>query len=200
MSQPDPAEPHGAQPPKPPVPAFTPVPVRPRRTGWTADKQRIFIQVLAETGLANAAARAAGMSERSAHRLALREDAESFSLAWDAALRLASRRGASKLYEYALEGMTETVWRDGEIVYRRRRPSEKALFFLLSRLDPVRFGRPAAPADARDAEGEPIDSVADTAGLFDLYLGSLHDLPPAEEEDAADPDDRELEGWDGHGD
>lgn len=195
MSQPEPAGARGVPPIKAALPAFTPVPVRPRRTGWTADKQRTFIQVLAETGLAKAAARAAGMIERSAHRLALREDAESFSLAWDAALRLASRRGASKLYEYALDGMTETVWRDGEIVYRRHRPSEKALFFLLSRLDPVRFGRPAAAADLRDAEGEPIDGVADAASVFDLCLGSLHDLPPEEEEEEeADPEGPAPEG------
>jgi hypothetical protein len=173
--------------PKAGAPAFTPVPVRPRRDGWTAEKQRIFIRTLAETGLVTAAARAAGMSERSAHRLALREDAESFCSAWDAALRLAARRGTSKLFEYGLEGMTETVWRDGEVVYRRRRPSEKALFFLLSHLDPVRFGRPPAASDPRDNEGEPIDLLADTAGLFDLALEALEDLPVQDEDDSDDP-------------
>jgi hypothetical protein len=161
--------------------------VRSRRDGWTAEKQRIFIRTLAETGVVRRAARAAGMSERSAHRLALREDAESFCQAWDAALRLASRCGVSRLFEYGLDGMTETVWRDGEVAYRRRRPSEKALIFLLSRIDPTRFGSPPAAAAPRDPEGEPIDTVADTAGHFDLYLGNLHDLPPEDGGDEPDP-------------
>ena len=157
---------------------FDPVPVRPRCDGWTAAKQRRFIQVLAETGIVRLAAAAAGMSERSAHRLALRDDAVSFCAAWDAALQIAARRGASKLYEYAFEGMVETIWRDGEIVCQRRRPSEKALFFLLSRLDPVRFGRGPNP------EFPDYDPIK--ANLLDLslHLDSLKDLPEEEEDKA----------------
>lgn len=172
----------------PPLPAipFEPVPVQPRRDGWTAAKQRRFIEVLAETGIVRVAAAAAGMSEASAHRLARRPDAGSFCSAWDAAFRMAARPAAAKLYEYALDGMTETVWRDGEIVYRRRRPSEKALIFLLSRLDPVRFGRPPAATTWTDGEGELIDTVAETAELFDTYLDNLRDLPPEEPEDEDD--------------
>lgn len=175
---------------EPLVPAFSPVPVRPRRDGWTAEKQRIFIRTLAETGLATCAARAAGMSARSAHRLALRDDAESFCQAWDTALILASRRGVTSLYEYALQGMIETVWRDGEIVYRRRRPSEKALFFLLSRIAPARFGTGAA-SPPRDAQGDAIDPATGAAADFDLYLAGLHDLPPEEGDDAADAADQD---------
>ena len=172
----------------PPAPCFTPVPVRPRRDGWTAHKQRIFIRTLAETGLVTCAARAAGMNVRSAHRLALRDDAESFCHAWDVALTLASRRGVTSLYQYALDGVTETVWRDGEVAYRRRRPSEKALFFLLSRIAPARFGAGAA-VPPRDADGVPVDPVADFAADFDLYLESLHDLPPEEGDEAMDAAD-----------
>ena len=159
---------------------FDPVPVRPRRDGWTAEKQRRFIRILAETGVVRHAAAAVGMSEESAHRLAQRPDAERFCDAWDAALRMAARPAAARLYEYALDGVTETVWRDGEIVYRRRRPSEKALIFLLSRLDPARYGRPPAAPAPKDLAGEPIDNLAETAGLFDLYLANLTDLPPEE--------------------
>lgn len=157
---------------------FEPVPVQPRRDGWTAAKQRRFIEVLAETGIVRLAAAAVGMSEASAHRLACRPDAQQFCAAWDAALRMAARPAAAKLYEYALDGMTETVWRDGEIVYRRRRPSEKALIFLLSHLDPVHFGRPPAATTWTDLDGELIDTVAETAALFDGYLENLRDLPP----------------------
>jgi hypothetical protein len=148
--------------------------------------------VLAETGIVAVAARSVGMSERSAHRLALRDDAESFCRAWDAALRIAARRGASKLFEYALDGMTETVWRDGTIVYQRRRPSEKALFFLLSRIDPVRFGRPPAGETFSTPDGQPIDTVAETVGLFDLYLGGLHDLPPEPDEESEEGEEERF--------
>lgn len=168
--------------PKPIIP-FDPVPVQPRRDGWTAAKQRRFIEVLAETGIVRIAAAAVGMSEGSAHRLARRSDAGAFCDAWDAALRMAARPAAAKLYEYALDGMTETVWRDGEIVYRRRRPSEKALIFLLSHLDPVRYGRPPAATTWKDRHGELIDTVAETADIFDGYLENLHDLPPEEPEE-----------------
>ncbi|MFL6843543.1 MAG: hypothetical protein ACJ8ER_01520 [Allosphingosinicella sp.] len=184
-------DPSGAEQALPAIP-FEPVPVQPRRDGWTAAKQRRFILVLAETGIVRLAAAAVGMSEASAYRLARRPDAGSFCSAWDAAFRMAARPAAAKLYEYALDGMTETVWRDGEIVYRRRRPSEKALIFLLSRLDPVRFGRPPAATTWTDTEGELIDTVAETADLFDGYLDNLRDLPPDasdEREDVANPPD-----------
>lgn len=185
-SGPHPDDPSAGPPPIPAIP-FDPVPVQPRRDGWTAAKQRRFIEVLAETGVVRLAAAAVGMSEASAHRLARRPDAAAFCDAWDAALRMAARPAAAKLYEYALDGMTETVWRDGEIVYRRRRPSEKALIFLLSHLDPVRYGRPPAATTWKDPDGELIDTVAETADLFDGYLENLRDLPPEapEEEEGA---------------
>ena len=176
-----------AEPPRMPAILFDPVPVQPRRDGWTAAKQRRFIELLAETGIVRHAAAAVGMSEESAHRLARRHDARAFADAWDAALRMAARPAAAKLYEYALDGMTETVWRDGEIVYRRRRPSEKALIFLLGRVDPHRFGRPPAAATHLDLGGEPIDMIEDTAGLFEDYLGSLRDLPPEQDEGSEAP-------------
>jgi hypothetical protein len=180
-ADPDAALSDGAPPAAIPMIPFDPVPVRPRRDGWTAARQRIFIQELAATGSARRAARRAGMSERSAHRLALRPDAGSLCLAWDAALQIAARRGASILFEYALEGVVETVWRDGEVVYRRRRPSEKALFFLLSRLDPLRFGRP-------DPDAPDFDPISANLADLDLHLDGLTDLPDQEQEDGRDAD------------
>lgn len=56
-----PEPPRAAAPEDPPtVPAipFDPVPVQPRRDGWTAAKQRRFIEALAETGIVRAAAAA----------------------------------------------------------------------------------------------------------------------------------------------
>lgn len=188
MSDHDPApaapDPSGSAPVESSIPeiAFSPVPVRRRRDGWTAERQRRFITLLAETGNVRLSAEAVGMTDRSAHRLAIREDAEDFSHAWDAALRVCARRGVSKLYEYAFEGALETVWRDGAIAYQRRKPSEKALMFLLGRLDPARFGRQPPP----NPDAGPVDPVGDTLADFELYLQPLHDLPPDEGEEGED--------------
>lgn len=171
--EPGPRPPASQDSPLVPAIPFEPVPVRPRRDGWTAAKQRRFIQILAETGIVRIAAAAVGMSERSVNRLALRDDAESFCAAMDAALQVAARRGVSILFEYAFEGVPETVWRGGEIAYQRRRPSEKALFFLLSRLDPQRFGKP----DPRYPDFDPVKAnIADLS----LHLDSLTHLPDEE--------------------
>jgi hypothetical protein len=163
------------------------VPVQPRHDGWTPARQRAFIQALAECGVVSRAAAAVGMTERSAHRLALRPDAESFRIAWDAALQIAARRGASLLFEYAYEGVVETVWRDGELVSQRRRPSEKALFFLLSRLDPFRFGQ----RSARDPDFPDYDPIRANIADLDLHLDSLDD-PPADEDGEAGGDAAEA--------
>jgi hypothetical protein len=78
----------------PQVPDFTPVPVRTRRDGWTAERQRLFIRALAQSPCIDAAARAAGMSRERAYRLRRRPGAESFAAAWDSILA-ARPRGTS---------------------------------------------------------------------------------------------------------
>src|SRR5687768_7211435 len=65
--------------------AFTPVPVKPRRDGWTAERQKWFILRLALSGSVSVAARGVGMTRKSAYRLLERPGAESFRLAWDKA-------------------------------------------------------------------------------------------------------------------
>ncbi|MFN3388890.1 MAG: hypothetical protein ACK40O_08145 [Allosphingosinicella sp.] len=74
--------------------AFSPVPARARRDGWTADRQRVFIEGLAQSGCVGKAAAAAGMSRESAYRLRRRAGAEGFAAAWDACLA-ARPRGTS---------------------------------------------------------------------------------------------------------
>ena len=56
-------------PPPAPPPEFIPAPTRNRRVGWTAERQRAFIDMLSLTGSVGAAAAAAGVSSRSAYRL-----------------------------------------------------------------------------------------------------------------------------------
>ena len=136
------AEPAASDLARPPAIEFEPAPTRKRNAGWTAERQRIFIDHLALTGLAGLAAARAGISSRSANRLRNKAGAESFARAWDAALTLAATRLSTIVFDRAVNGRVERVYRDGELVMERRIPSDYLLTWLLSRLDPVQFGPP----------------------------------------------------------
>jgi hypothetical protein len=64
--------------------AFEPVPSASRRhDGWTPERQRLFIHVLSRIGMVSAAAKAVGMSRKSAYALRDRAGPESsFVHAW----------------------------------------------------------------------------------------------------------------------
>ena len=64
----------------------------PIRAQWTPAKQRIFLAALIECGSVARAARAAGMSRSSAHRLRTRLVDTPFDRAWDQALALHARQ------------------------------------------------------------------------------------------------------------
>jgi hypothetical protein len=162
--------------PAPTIPQFDPAPSRKRIAGWTAERQRTFIEHLALTGHAGEAAALVGLSSSSAYRLANKAGAESFSRAWDAALRLAATRGTAIAWDRALNGRVERFYRDGELVMERRIPSDFLLTWLLSRLDPLTFGSPAAKALAA-ATGDPrAKARQELPGL----IASFQDVPESE--------------------
>jgi hypothetical protein len=67
--------------------AFDPVPrQRARRRGWSEARQRGFIFALSRCASVRAAARAVGMSPRSAYALVEAPGADSFAAAWDRAI------------------------------------------------------------------------------------------------------------------
>lgn len=72
----------------PPAPAASPA----DRTHWTPARQRLFLTALLDTGSVAHAARAAGMSRSSAHRLRRRLVGTPFDRLWDKALALYARR------------------------------------------------------------------------------------------------------------
>lgn len=78
---------------------FTPVPVAPRRDGWTPDRQRGFIQALGRVGSVATAARSVGRTARSAYRLRARPDAAEFAVAWDCAVD----RGADNMRDHFVD-------------------------------------------------------------------------------------------------
>src|SRR5438128_11071533 len=67
----------------PPPIDFTPAPTRKRHAGWTAERQRTFIERLALTGSAGQASAAAGVASSSAYRLRNKAGADSFAAAWE---------------------------------------------------------------------------------------------------------------------
>jgi hypothetical protein len=160
----------------PPPPEFTPVPTPNHHDGWTAERQRIFIERLALTGNVGEACALAGVSSSSAYRLCNKAGADSFARAWDAALVLATTRGVAIAWDRGINGRVERFYKNGELVMERRIPSDYLLTWLLSRLDPLRFGSPTAKAHAM-ATGDPR---AKARNSLPQLIASFTDLLPEE--------------------
>lgn len=140
------------------APEFTPAPTRKHRAGWTAERQRKFIEHLALTGSVGEACAVANVASSSAYRLRDRAGAESFAQAWDAALALSVTRLSAIAFDRAVNGRAERFYKDGVLVMERRMPSDYLLTWLLSRLDPARFGSPTAKTLAAES-GDPRDAA-----------------------------------------
>jgi len=125
--------------PPPGTIAFAPEPSR-KAGGWSAERQRLFIEALAETGSIHVASRTAGLSARSAYGLRVRS--APFAAAWDAAQQLAVGRLSTLAFDRAIHGRIEQVYQDGELVAEKRSPNDQMIKWLLARLDPKRFAAP----------------------------------------------------------
>lgn len=156
--------------------AFQLAPTRKRKAGWTADKQRIFIETLALTASVAEAAAAAGVDPASAYRLRDRTGAEDFARAWSAAIALSATRLEAVLLDRALNGRVERVYAaDGTLVHERRVPSDDLLKWMLTRLDPRTYGAPFARA-AAIATGHDPRGLAREA--LPQALAALTDVDP----------------------
>jgi hypothetical protein len=168
------------------LPEFETAPTRKRHAGWTAERQRRFIEHLALTGHVGEACALVGVASSSAYRLKHKVGAESFSNAWDAAVRMSSTRLQAIAFDRALNGRVERHYKNGELVMERRIPSDYLLTWLLSRLDPAMFGSPTARALAA-ATGNPQDQAR--TSLPEL-MAAFEDVPeedcPTEEIDYLD--------------
>jgi hypothetical protein len=99
-----------------------------------------------------------GLSSSSFYRLCNRAGSDGFVKAVGAARVLAATRGSMIAWDRALNGRVERFYKDGELVMERRIPSDYLLTWLLSRLDPLTFGSPAAKAHAL-AAGDPREKA-----------------------------------------
>ena len=143
---------------------WVPVRRRPRRDGWTPEKQRRFIEMLADTGSVALAAKAVGMTRETAYRLRRAPGSEAFARAWDAARHHAGGLLEDIAFERAIEGTEHNVYDDnGEIVCTRRSYNDRLLTFLLKHLKPERYAKealaqppaPPVPVDVVLREIEP---------------------------------------------
>jgi len=148
---------------------WVPVLRKRRKDGWSPDKQRAFIEALADTGSVATAAQRVDMSESSAYRLRRSPGAEAFDRAWSAAIDAAAKKLLDAAFERALVGTDEPVFdRDGNRVGRRFRQSDRLLMFLLRAYGPDCFRGNAA---AGRTDPAPV-AVAEA-------LVHLHPAPPA---------------------
>jgi hypothetical protein len=113
---------------------FTPVPLKGRRDGWTAARQRAFVTGLAAGLGMSAAARAAGMSRQSAYLLLERPGAESLCAACERARAFARSRPlapGSTCWERGVEGVLVPLRHRGRIIGYRRKYDGRALGLML---------------------------------------------------------------------
>lgn len=149
---------------------FAPVPVRPRHDGWTPDRQTAFIDALAESGCVDEACKRVGIAVTSAYRLRRRIDAQSFRIAWDAALDYGVRRLSDAAFSRALKGVARPVFFQGQQIGERRYYDERLTMFLLRYRDPLRYGKwldgceyrqhPDGPAIRLSKAGQRVESDA----------------------------------------
>ncbi len=159
---------------------WAPVPRQARADGWTPEKQRAFIETLADTGSVDQAARMVRMSVTGCYRLRRAPGAEDFNAAWSAAIDAASKKLLDAAFERALVGSEEPVFdREGNRVGRRFRQSDRMLMFLLRAYMPERF-RHATHHTIRSGEppAPPLAPVAEALALLGPELPEAPE-PPA---------------------
>jgi hypothetical protein len=117
---------------RPPLPDFTPVPRRNNRhDGWTPERQRAFIEALADTGSVSRAARMVNMAQANCYTLRRAPGAESFRAAWEAALDFGVQRLKDIAFERAIEGELIPVFVGGRLMGYRRKRNDALLMFCL---------------------------------------------------------------------
>jgi hypothetical protein len=129
----------------PPLPdEFLPAPTRLRADGWTPERQRGFVEHLADCGCVSHAAAHVGMTKQSAYALRRRAPNSMFAYAWDAAIQLARTLLHDTAVERALDGTATPVFHRGEQIGERRVYNDRLLMFLLTQNEKLdRITRPA---------------------------------------------------------
>jgi hypothetical protein len=167
--------------------AFTPVPLRARRDGWTAKKQYFFILGLARGFTVARAAGLLGLSRKTAYELRRKPGGAGFAAAWDAAVERARVRRiegriearAASLVERGLHGEWVPRLYRGRLVGWTHKVTSTGLMRVLARLDKMAA---CLPADAGAREFDRllgfIDPERDSPDPMPCAEGRLCHVPP----------------------
>ncbi len=145
----------------------------PRSDGWTPERQRRFIEALADCGSVGEAAARAGMSKQSAYKLRRHPAAVDFRAGWDAAIADAWRRIEETAIERAISGEIEIIERDGVQITRHRPCAPQLLVHMLDRAERARSAARAG------AEREAATALAARMRLVRSEIMALHTGAPS---------------------
>jgi hypothetical protein len=148
----------------PALPALPPV-RRARLDGFDPGKQRAFLSVLAETGSVAQACAAVGIARSTAYKLRLLPEAQSFRVAWEAAMAQGVRLLADTALARALDGVEEPVFWKGEQIGTKRRYNDRLLMFLLQ--NRWVYAPLVAPEPGKPFDRTALHSVAGLSGALD---------------------------------
>jgi hypothetical protein len=174
---------------------WVPVRRRPRFDGWTEEKQRRFIEALADTGLVSHAAKAVGMTRESANRLRRSPHGAAFARAWDAARLHAGSALEDIAFERAIEGQERNVYNEfGEVICTKRVVNDRMLTFLLSHLMPDRYGKAGRGAAMETVAGpDSNNSQLPPPTALEASLRAMEPELPAQPEEILDAETLEAE-------
>jgi hypothetical protein len=156
---------------------FRPVPVRCRHDGWTAQRQRRFVLMLARGRGVDEAARSLGMTRQTAYALRHRLGSESFASAWDEALAFTRRARAAPKLLAAVDTLLVPRFYRGRLIGFVERADNRGTMRTLALLDRLadRLERQGSLAELRPwSEGFEalIGAEADKADEMTLANGS----------------------------
>jgi hypothetical protein len=107
--------------------------LRNRPDGWNPERQRRFLEELAECGIVHEAATRVGMTRRSAFRLRHRAEGTAFAAAWEQAIRMGMKRIHSVAFERAVRGVPKPIFYHGKQVGEQRIYDHRLLIRLLGK-------------------------------------------------------------------
>ncbi|HEY9092467.1 hypothetical protein [Parasphingorhabdus sp.] len=163
---------------------------RQRCDGWTPQRQRDFIGMLADTGCVSEAAKSVGMSASGAYQLRRSPEGKAFAYAWEMAMAQASRRLVDVAFERAVKGVEDPVFdRDGQCTYVRRKYNDRLLMFLLRAHNPAQYGT----GDDRIVDLDDREDVEDWSNGYTPLTAALEVIHPTLEDNVGEADSKATE-------
>lgn len=181
---------------RPPLPDFAPVPRRYRHDGWTPERQKAFIEALADTGCVSRAARMVNMAQANCYALRRAAGAEGFRRAWDAALDFGLARLKDIAFERAIEGQLVPVFVAGKLIGYRRTRNDALLMFCLRHYGQDAQGRRttinyfSSRASAGAQAGNDTGSAGAAGAVAEASTTTVRTVITGEGEDGAAREDR----------